>query len=78
MSIYHKLLRLYARSAVELSSNKHLFLGESQPFLPDKVSQDLCQFQSSNAPNADMSTESSSQRKFNPLTDSHPGLHEYE
>jgi hypothetical protein len=25
-----------------------------------------------------MSTESSSQRKFNPLTDSHPGLHEYE
>ena len=78
MSIYHKLLRLYARSAVELSSNKHLFLGESQPFLPDKESQDLCQSPSSNALNVDMSTESSSQRKFNPLTDSHPGLHEYE
>jgi len=78
MSIYHKLLRFYARSAVELSSNKHLFLGESQPFLPDKVSQDSCQSPSSNAPNAGMSTESSSQRKFNPLTDSHPGLHEYE
>ena len=78
MSLYHKLLRLYARSAGELSSNKHLFLGESQPFLPDKVSQDSSQFQSLNVPNADTSTESSSQRKFNPLTDSHPGLHEYE
>lgn len=78
MSIYHKLLRLYARNAVELSSSKHLFLGESQPFLPDKVSQDSSQFQSLNVPNADTSTESSSQRKFNPLTDSHPGLHEYE
>ena len=78
MSIYHKLLRFYAKSATGLSSSKHLFLGESQPFLPDKVSQDSCQSPSSNALNVDMSTESSSQRKFNPLTDSHPGLHEYE
>jgi len=78
MSIYHKLLRFYAKSATEPSLNKHLFLGGSQPFLPEQANQDLSQYQSSNVPNADTSTGNSSQRKFNPLTDSHPGLHEYE
>ena len=78
MSIYHKLLQFYAKSVTGRTSNKHLFLGESHPYLPEQVSQDLFPSQSLNVLPADTSMENSSQKKFNPLTDTHPGLHEYD
>jgi len=78
MSTFPKQLRLYAKSVKEHISNKLSSLDEFQPSLPDKASQDLFQYPSSNVVNVDTSTTSSYQRKFNPWTDSYSGLHEYE
>jgi len=78
MSTFLNLLRSYVKNAKEPISTKPLLSEESQLFSQGKVSQDSFLSQSSNVQNVDTSTVNSSQRKFNPLTDSHPGLHEYE
>ena len=78
MSTYLKRLRFYVKNAMERTSNKPLLSEEFQQSSLVKVNQDICQSQSSNAADADMSTKISSQRKFNPLTDSYSGIHDYE
>ena len=78
MSTYLKRLRFYVKNAMGPTSTKQWLSEESQPSSPDRENQDSFQSPSSNAQNVDTSTKISSQRKFNPLTDSHPGLHEYE
>ena len=78
MSIYHKLLQFYAKSVTGRIPNKHLFLGESHPYLPEQVSQGLFPSQSLNVLPAGTSTENLSQRNFNLLTDTYSGTHDYE
>ena len=78
MSISIKHNQLHAMSAAESTSNKLSLSERLQDSL--QVKQSLVTFQSpsSNAETVDTSTQNSSQRKFNPLTDTYPGLQEYE
>ena len=78
MSTYLKRLQFYVKNAMGLTSIKQWSLEESQHSLQDKESPDTSQFRSSNAQNADTSIKISSQRKYNPLTDSYSGIHDYE
>ena len=77
MSIYHRHLRFHVKSAEESTSNKHSLCEkhpdylQGQEHLPTFPSQYLA------AKNADMSTESFYQKKFNPST-SFDGLHIYD
>ena len=77
MSTFLKQLRSYVKNAKERTSSKHLLSEESQPSLQDRASQDSFQYQSSNVQNVDTLTTSSYQRKYNPLTDSYSGIHDY-
>jgi len=77
MLTYLKQLQFYAKNVTEPTSNKHLLSEESQPSLQDRASQDSFQYQSSNVQNVDTLTTSSYQRKYNPLTDSYSGMHDY-
>ena len=78
MSTYLKQLQSYVKNVKEHTLNKPSYLGESRPFLPEQVSQDLFPSQSLNVLPADMSTENLSQRNFNLLTDTYSGTHDYE
>jgi len=78
MSTYLKRLQFYVKNAMERTLNKPLLLEKSQDSSLGKENQDTFRSPSSNAPNADMSTQNSSQKKFNPLTDSYSGIHDYE
>ena len=78
MSTYLKRLQFYVKNAMGRTSNKPLLSEKSQDFLQVKENQDLFPSQFSNVPNVDTSTVNSSQKKFNLLTDSHPGLHDYD
>ena len=78
MLTYLKLLQLYAKNAKEPTSNRLSFLGESHPYLPEQVNQDLFLSQSLNAQNADTLTGNSFRKNFDPLTDAYSGLHEYD
>ena len=78
MSTYLKLPQFFATNVKEHISSKHSYLGEYPPSLPEQVSQDLSLSQFSNAQDVEMSTENSSQKSFNLLTDTYSGIHEYE
>ena len=78
MSTYLKQLQLYAKNVKVHTLNKHLFLGESHPYLPEQVNQDLFLSQSLNAQNAGTLTGNSFRKNFDPLTDAYSGLHEYD
>jgi len=78
MSTSTKHNRLHVKSAAEYTSNKLSLSERLQDSLQVKPSLVTSQYPSSNAETADTSTMNSSQRKFNPLTDSYCGLHEYE
>ena len=78
MSTYIKRLQFYVKSVVDRTSNKQWSLEKSQDFSQVKANQDTFRSPSSNVPNVDTSTQNLSHRKFNPLTDTHSGLHEYE
>ena len=78
MSTYLKRLQFYVKNAMGRTSTKQWSLEESQPSLQVKENQDLSQFRSSNVPIADTSIKTSSQKKYNPLTDSYSGIHDYE
>jgi len=78
MSTLPKHNQLHAMSAAESTSNKLSLSERLQDSLQVKPSLATSQFLSSNAETADMSTQNSSQRKFNPLTDAYSGIHEYE
>jgi hypothetical protein len=78
MSILIKRLRFYARNVMGRTLNKRSLLEKSQDYSPDKQNLGIFQSQSSNAQNVDMSTQTSSPKRFNLLTDTHSGLHNYD
>jgi len=78
MSTFLKRLRLYVKNAQAPTLNKHLLLEEFQQSSPDKENPGSSPSLSSNVQNVGTSTENLSQRKYNLLTDSHPGLHNYD
>ena len=77
MLILAKQLRFYVKNVVARILNKPSYLEKRQDSLPDNRNPPLSQSRSLNVPNVTTSTQNSSQRKFNPLTDSHMGTHDY-
>ena len=78
MSTFLKQLQFYAKNVTGRTLTKHLLSEEFPQSLQDKANQDLSQSQSSNVQSVDTLTKNLSQRKFNPLTDSYSGIHDYE
>lgn len=78
MSTLIKQLRFYVMSAMGRTSTRHLLSERLRDYSQDNLNRPTSQSPSSNAQNVGTSTESSSQRKFNPSTDSYSGIHDYE
>lgn len=78
MWTYLKRLRFYVKSVTEPTSSRLSSSEKSQDYLQEKENLDIFQSQFLDVPNAVTSTKTSSRKKFNPLTDTHSGLHEYE
>ena len=75
-SIKHN--QFHATNVAESTSIKHSSSERLQDSLQVNPSLVTSQSLSSNAQNADTLTENSYQKKFNPLTDTYSGIHDYE
>ena len=75
---YLKRLRFFAKNATEPISSKPSLSEEHPGYSLEQVNRPTFRSLSSPARSADTSIRSSNQRKFNPLTDTHSGIHDYE
>jgi hypothetical protein len=78
MSTLIKRLRFFAKNAMVRILTKPSLSEKHLASLQDSQSPHISQSQCSNVSHVDTSMENSYQRKYNQLTDSYSGIHEYE